>query len=374
MRRPHLEPGGWRARLEALTRWLWWRPRLPLVGWPLAPLSLLYGALAALHRLTARTERLPAPVLVVGNWVAGGAGKTPTTLLLLRTLAAQGHRPGVISRGYGRTATLVMGASASSSAADVGDEPLLIHRRTGVPVWVGASRVAAGRALLAAHPEVSVLVCDDGLQNARLARDVQVVVVDERGLGNGWLLPAGPLRERPPRTVPPRTVLAYNAATPTTALPGVVLPRALGDAWPLAAWWAGDAAARRPLADLAAAAAHHRVAAAGIASPERFFAMLAASGIIAQPLPLPDHAPWRSAPWPTGTHEAFITEKDAAKLPPTSAVATSGAAIWVVPLDLGPCPPELAAALRQWLPAPTASAVLTAAINAPPVTSGHPPP
>jgi len=166
----------------------------------LIPLSLLYAAVISLRRTLYRlgilhSERLPVPVVVVGNIVAGGAGKTPVTLFLARALSAAGFHPGIVSRGYGREDDRrLVAVTATSRATDVGDEPLLLARRSGCPVVVGRDRVAAGRMLV--EHGVDVVIADDGLQHYRLERDAEVCVVDgSRLLGNGWLLPAGPLRE-----------------------------------------------------------------------------------------------------------------------------------------------------------------------------------
>lgn len=154
------------------------------------PLSRLYGAALTLRgwayrRGWMRPARLPVPVLVVGNVVAGGAGKTPVTMAVVRHLQGAGWRPGVVSRGYGRVSRGCRAVTASSSASEVGDEPLLIARRTGAPVFVAEARSEAGRALLAAHPGCDILVCDDGLQHLRLARDLEICVFSELGVGNG---------------------------------------------------------------------------------------------------------------------------------------------------------------------------------------------
>ena len=168
------------------------------------PLSLLYGAVWRSKQRRALRQPaapLPIPVLVVGNVIAGGAGKTPTTIAVVQHFQSLGVAVGVISRGYGRRsdAPECMAVAASSAAADVGDEPLLIHRRTAAPVAVCAKRVQAAHALLQQHPQTQLLICDDGLQHLALPRDGEICVMDERGIGNGWLLPAGPLREPWPR-------------------------------------------------------------------------------------------------------------------------------------------------------------------------------
>ncbi len=181
---------------EALQRaWL----RRGVLAWLLRPISLVFGALAAarrgLYRAGAlRSTRLPVPVIVVGNVLAGGAGKTPVVIAVLEHLRAQGLRAGLVSRGYGRAADDCREVPADGDPHAVGDEPLLVKQRTGVPVFVAPRRAEAALALLRTHPATQVIVTDDGLQHYALARDIEVCVFDERGAGNGWLLPAGPLR------------------------------------------------------------------------------------------------------------------------------------------------------------------------------------
>ncbi|MCR5864377.1 tetraacyldisaccharide 4'-kinase [Aquincola sp. J276] len=336
----------------ALAAWLqrqWWRPRPTLGARLLQPLSWLYRGLAALHRRrsAAPADRGPGevPVVVVGNLIVGGAGKTPSVIALVRWLRGTGWTPGVISRGYGRGTDAVAQVQPGLGAAHGGDEPLLIQLRTGVPVWVGADRVATLAALRAAHPAVDIVVSDDGLQHHRLRRDVQLVVFDERGAGNGLLLPAGPLREPLPPALPPRTLVLYNAPAASTPLPGFLARRSLAGVMPLADWWAATDGAAQPLQALQGRPLH---AAAGIASPERFFGMLEAAGLAIERLPLPDHHDFATLPWPRDT-EVVITEKDAVKLRPDR--LPPGQRVWVATLDF-PLPPGLAAALQPLLPPP----------------------
>ena len=348
--------------LAALLQRHWWRPRPSLLARGLQPLSWLYGALAALHRLWVRPQRAPVPVLVVGNLVAGGAGKTPTVLAVLRLLQQAGHRPAVLTRGYGRepqdpqAALAPKRVASGDTAASVGDEPLLIQRRSGVPVWVGRDRVALARAACAADPTLDVLVCDDGLQHHALQRNVNLVVFDERGMGNGLLLPAGPLRQRQLPTTQAdaaANLVLYNAPHTTTPWPGALATRHLGLAWPLQAWWSGDAAQARPLAELRG---RPLLAAAGLAAPEKFFSALRAQGLTIEALPLPDHHAYNTLPWPAETPDVITTEKDAIKLPPgrQDAQGIHGTRVWVVPLDLT-LPPELGRQLLALLfPTPTA--------------------
>jgi len=298
-----------------------WRTRGPLaiVLWPL---SLVYGLLRRLHRRFVHVETLPAPVVVVGNFIVGGAGKTPTVIALVAMLRRHGYRPGVVSRGHGRDNDAVLEVDADTPASRCGDEPRLLQRRLGVPVVVGRDRVAAARELLRRHRDVDILVSDDGLQHRRLPRVAQVLVFDERGIGNGWLLPAGPLREPLPTRVPAASVVLYNAPAPSTAWPGHVARRSLAGAVSLADWWAGRAPSHDTLAQLAG---RPILAAAGMAQPDRFFDMLAAAG-----LPLPDHHGYATLPWPADTADVVVTEKDAVKLDPAGVGATR---VWVAPLD-----------------------------------------
>lgn len=301
----------------------------------LYPLSLLYGAALAVRGALAaagwpRVERLAVPVVVVGNVVAGGAGKTPAVLALLDVLRRAGFTPGVVSRGYARDGESVLEVQTGTTVRSCGDEPLLLRLRGRAPVVVGRNRPAAARALLAAHPQVDIVVSDDGLQHRRLGRDAQLIVFDERGAGNGWLLPAGPLREPLARDVPARSVVVYNAPRATTAWPGALARRALGGAVELSAWRAGDAATR---AGLDALRGRRVLAAAGIARPQRFFEMLRACGIEFDALALPDHFDYAALPWPAGTQEVIVTEKDAVKL--ANGAPLGATRVWVATLDFG---------------------------------------
>jgi tetraacyldisaccharide 4'-kinase len=298
----------------------------------LLPLAAVFGALTALRRGLYRAgvlkvHALPVPVIVVGNLVAGGAGKTPTVLAIVGLLRRRGFTPGIVSRGYGGSHAAPLEVTRDVSPARSGDEPLLLQRRSGAPLVVGRDRVAAARHLLQRHPQVDVIVSDDGLQHTALARSAQVIVFDERGAGNGWLLPAGPLREALPDAVPPRSLIVYNAATPSTALRGTLARGRLSGVVPLRAWQAGGVAS---VAALDALRGRALVAAAGLARPQRFFAMLREHGLTFTPLPLPDHHDYATLPWPADATDVVVTEKDAIKLDPARADATR---IWVAPLD-----------------------------------------
>ncbi len=389
---------------NALSRLLW-------------PVSLVYGALVAFRAWRFRTgriasERMPVPVVMVGNVVVGGAGKTPTTMAIVRHLQAQGHRPGVVSRGYGRQTartapshsnppthpngtpssrrqeptTDVVHVRADTPAHVAGDEPLLIFHATQVPVVVASQRVLAARALLAAHPNTTVLVCDDGLQHLSLHADVSVAVFDERGVGNGWLLPAGLLREpwpwqkgngsntdhSPSRAHgcgPARTVHIVLQAQADGALAAhqapLACPAHAQHAWAhkhLDTHAVNAAGMRLPLTELTQDRRQTWAACAGIANPTVFFDMLRQAGVaLERTWPLSDHQDFQ------GIFESellngskrwglFCTEKDAVKIFPLlrAAHAHNGRSgdqdpegahrpnplhqVWAVPLVFSPEP------------------------------------
>ncbi|MBL8306014.1 MAG: tetraacyldisaccharide 4'-kinase [Rubrivivax sp.] len=322
-------PAGFAARAEALLARHWWQPRPTWLARALLPLARIYGLLLRRHqRQPVPATRLPVPVLVVGNVIAGGAGKTPTVIALVRALRAAGHRPGVVSRGHGRQGAGVHEVGDGDDARRSGDEPLLVRRRCGVPVFVGRQRAAAAAALCARHPAVDVIVADDGLQHRALPRQAELLVFDERGLGNGLLLPAGPLREPLALRLSPRLRVLHTAGPAPGTPTGALARRRFGAAWPLQAWLAGDEAASQPLHTLRD---RPLLAAAGLAAPRKFFDMLAAAGLVAEPLPLPDHFDYATLPWPAATADVITTEKDAVKLQPSRLGSTR---VWVVPLDL----------------------------------------
>lgn len=338
-------------RLEGLSRRLQaaWLGR-GVLAWTLLPLAAVYGLArglrAGLYRVGWLTSiTLPVPVVVVGNLIVGGAGKTPTVMAIVARQRARGFNPGIVSRGHGRSADQVVDVLPDTPVAQCGDEPLLLRLRTGAPVVVGRDRVAAARELLRLHPAVNLIVSDDGLQHLRLARQAQVLVFDERGTGNGWGLPAGPLREALPQRVPPNTVVLYNAAAATTKLPGHIARRALAGVVLLSDWWRGDAPSPGLLNALRGRAL---IAAAGVARPERFFGMLRSHGLHIAPLPLPDHHAFETLPWAAGTADVIVTEKDAVKLRGQEFGATR---VWVAALDFVP-DADFHTALAALLPLP----------------------
>ncbi len=308
----------------------------------LLPIAAVFSLIAALRRWAYRSgvfasARLPVPVVIVGNITAGGSGKTPLVLWLVEELRKRGRHPGVISRGYGGSAAGARKVSRGDTPTEVGDEPLLIRRRADCPVFVGRDRVAAGRALLAAHPECDIIICDDGLQHYRLARDVEIAVVDRRGFWNGWPLPAGPLREPVSRLRTVDAVVANGwdgqAAFRMTltgerfALLGKVPPAASNQS----DFANGNADIRRRVvshdgtpSELAGLRLH---AVAGIGEPQRFFDHLSALGLRFEVHAFPDHYAYAAGDLDFVGDAILTTEKDAVKFGGLASLP-----VWVLPV------------------------------------------
>lgn len=318
--------------MSSLAQWLtavWYGDRAPGLG--LRALAALYGGVSGLRRAAyrrgwLRRERVGAPVLVVGNLTVGGSGKTPLVIALVEHLAQAGWSPGVVSRGYGRRSRGLVEVGVDTEPAAGGDEPVLIARRTGVPVVVAADRVAAARRAVALGCDI--VIADDGLQHARLHRELEIEVVDaQRGYGNGRLLPAGPLRE-PPRAGIDLRVLHRSAVAddggddePAFVLAGDDLHAADGRREPLASW------RRRRVHALA-----------GIGHPRRFFERLRAAGLEVIEHPFTDHHAYVA----DNLHFAerlpiVMTEKDWVKC-----AALAPADSWYLPVQAR-CTPSLLA-------------------------------
>jgi len=284
---------------------IWYERTTPL--WWLVPLSIAYGAVSGSRRYAyakhlRRSTRLSRPVVVVGNLSVGGTGKTPLVCWLVASLKEHGFKPGVVMRGYGGSAASVRMIASTDDPGVVGDEALLLARRTGVPVAIGRDRSAAAQLLIEAGCEV--IVSDDGLQHYALGRDCELIVIDgDRRFGNGWLLPAGPLRESRAR---------LDAADAIVVNGG----RALIDGAFSMRLEARNAVAlcgdrTRALQDFAGDCVH---AIAGIGYPERFFNMLRAHGIEVMGHPLADHARIRREDiFFADDKPVLMTEKDAVK-------------------------------------------------------------
>jgi len=281
--------------------------RRGLLAWTLWPLSLIFRAAVALRRLLYWLRLLPSahpgiPVIVVGNLVVGGSGKTPLVIWIAEHLKRKGWTPAIVSRGYGAAAGAPRAATIASQAAEVGDEPIVLARRTGCPVWIGGERLAVIKALRAVHEDVDVLVLDDGLQHYRLRRDVEIAVVDARGFGNGFMLPAGPLREPRSRLRSVDAVVSHGAP-----IKGYAMRLAGAELHCMS-----DATQRRPASAFAGQRVH---AVAGIGDPNRFFLHLARLGVTVVPSAFPDHHRFAPAELDFGDGApVLMTEKDAVKL------------------------------------------------------------
>jgi tetraacyldisaccharide 4'-kinase len=303
------------------------------IAWLLWPVSLVFCVLVLARRFLFWVRVLKSthpgiPVIVVGNITVGGSGKTPLVLWLAEFLKSKSWSPAIVSRGYGGRSETPHAATVASDPAEVGDEPILLARRSGCPVWVGAHRVETIAALRAANPGVDVVILDDGLQHYALRRDLEIAVLDARGVGNGFLLPAGPLREPAWRLATVDCVVTNGFRREKTFsmnLDGEVAHRMT------------DARDRQPLKAFAGQSVH---AVAGIGDPQRFFAHLAAAGIKVQPHPFPDHHPFTPQDLDFGDERpVLMTEKDAVKL---RHAARPG--WWVLPVTA-----RLDAAFGDWL-------------------------
>ena len=299
---------------------IWYSRATP--PWWLLPLSLVYGVVSVSRRCLyakglRRSTRISRPVIVVGNVSVGGTGKTPLVCWLVARLTERGLKPGVVTRGYGGSSGNVRLIAVSDDPSLVGDESILLARRSGVPVAIGRDRPAAAQLLVNAGCDV--IVSDDGLQHYALARDCEIVVIDgDRRFGNGWLLPAGPLRETPARLAAADAIVVNGGRA---LLDGAFSMRleaknALG--------LIGGAA--KALDEFAGEAVH---AVAGIGNPERFFNMLRAHGIEVAGRPLPDHARLQAADISfTDDRAVLMTEKDAVKCR-----GMAGPQHWYVPVS-----------------------------------------
>ena len=307
------------------------------IAWLLWPASLVFGAIVFLRRIFFRlrffkSHSVGIPVIVVGNLTAGGSGKTPLVLRIAEILTERGWKPGIVSRGYGGSTQTPVAATIASDPAEVGDEPILLARRSGCPVWVAPNRIAACRALRAENPECNLIVTDDGLQHYALRRDVEICVVDGREFGNGFLQPAGPLREPRSRLRSVDAVVTHGAREVQgykMVLEGDKLVRFT------------DARDVRPAKSFAGQRVH---AVAGIGDPKRFFLQLARFGIKVVPHPFADHHPLRAEDFAFGDSDPVVmTEKDAVKCKRIVA-GNPQAQFWVFPVSA-----SLDPAFEHWL-------------------------
>ncbi len=302
-----------------------WRGR-GLLAWLLLPVGMLFFIVAALRRIAyrqgwLRSCRLPVPVVVVGNLIVGGAGKTPLTLWLAQRLRALGRRPGIVSRGYRRSTRDVREVGAGDTAQEAGDEPLLLARRSGCPVFVGADRFTAAQALLEAHPDCDLILCDDGLQHYRLARDVEIAVIDRRGLMNRLPLPAGPLREPASRLFEVDACVLHEARITPPVGVACFRMQLLGQRF----YRLDDPNRTCDARELTGQKLH---AVAGIGEPQRFFDHLARLGLSFEAHAFPDHHHYQASDLAFDGDAILMTEKDALKCPGLARLP-----VWVLPVE-----------------------------------------
>ena len=278
-----------------IEKWLqsaWYKPTLlsfifQIILWPL---SQVYRCLAFLHKTlykigALKTHKVSVPVVVVGNIVTGGGGKTPTVIALVQHLQSQNIQVGVISRGYGRTSQECVEVKKNSAISDVGDEPAGVLLACNAIIFVANSRYEAATALLKTYPSTQVIISDDGLQHHALKHDIAITVFDDRGMGNGLLLPAGPLRESQVKSHNSLVLHTGNQAVKltSTAAPQFTAKRALAS-------YALRSDGRQVSLSELKTASKPLLAIAGIANPDAFFGMLRDQGFsLAETLELPDH-------------------------------------------------------------------------------------
>lgn len=320
-----------------------WRKRA-LGACLLWPLSQVYRIASGCHRWLYRTgvlktEHCAVPVIVVGNVVAGGAGKTPLVMALLQHFKQQGLQVGVVSRGYGRHGRDCLEVLKNTPTTESGDEPALILRLLDVPVFVAKRRMQAAVALLAKYPATQLIISDDGLQHHALARDIDITVFDDRGVGNGWLLPAGPLRQPYIVGQASPSLVLHTGQSP--AFEGYVSTRRLAD-------YALNANGQQIALDSLKGPA--LTALAGIANPQAFFDMLKARGLqLIQTIGLPDHFDFSAYTWPVPADAVVLcTQKDAVKL--FELPQFRRCKLLAVPLEFSPEPAFLAAVNARLAP------------------------
>ncbi|MEO1946651.1 MAG: tetraacyldisaccharide 4'-kinase [Methylophilaceae bacterium] len=290
----------------------------------LTPLSWVFGIVTALRRQAYSigvlpSTKLPVPVIIVGNINMGGSGKTPVVLWLVEQLRNNGYTPGVISRGYGGVNNMQpISVHQDSLASQVGDEPLLIAKRTGTPVWIGRKRVDVGSALLKANPECDVIVSDDGLQHYWLKRDIEIAVVDSESTSAHYLLPAGPLREPRSRLQTVDFIICNGEKTITQAfnmqLRGQTFYNLANPQQTVEVDYFTDKSVK---------------ALAGIGKPERFFWGLTNLGLDFEGVSFDDHHAFTTEDLESITCDALVmTEKDAVKCQPFAQKHH-----WVLPVE-----------------------------------------
>ncbi len=330
----------------------------------LYPVSLVFAAFAALRLLLYRVgffsiQRVSVPVIVIGNLTVGGTGKTPLILHLASLLREQGMHPGIVSRGYRGSAKNVLEVTADSDPLVVGDEPLLLAQRSLSPLFIGRDRALAAQTLLSRYPACDVILSDDGLQHYRLVRDIEIAVFDQRGMMNGWRLPAGPLREpvsrlrrvdavvfnsvAAPHGVFPGTDSKFRAVSPVPTFGRPVFTMHLQG---LSFYRLGQKQTTRRTGDFLGKQLH---AVAGIGSPQRFFDQLQAMGLVFESHPFSDHHDYHCEELNFSGDAILTTEKDAVKFTRLNLALP----VWVLPVTANVSPDLVAFILEKINGCPT---------------------
>lgn len=296
----------------------------------LLPISWLFLILVFIRKFfyqigLLRSQNLSVPVIVIGNINIGGTGKTPLVIWLSKQLQMAGYKPGIISRGYGGSTQQVQEVFANSNPKEVGDEPVLLAMRTACPVFVNANRIEAGKALRQAHPECDVIISDDGLQHYALQRDIEIVVLDgTKGVGNGALLPAGPLRERISKLAHVDAIVINGEllkALPNSAVATFEME--------LESSYFYNLLNPNKVSNSLAFANQKVLAIAGIGNPERFFKQLQRMGLHFTSRAFLDHHAFRATDFASEAADIILmTEKDAVKC---KAFAQTN--FWVLPVN-----------------------------------------
>jgi len=279
-----------------------------LVSLFLLPLSVIYFLISFARKYLYRFNllksfKIQVPVIVIGNITSGGTGKTPLVIHLANELKKNGYHPGIISRGYGPKRNGVSEVNQKSNVENIGDEPILIHKHTHLPVFISKDRVLAAKALIKKYKKIDVILSDDGMQHYRLKRDMEILVIDgTRRFGNGYLLPAGPLRESR------RKVKAVDAivCNEKKVIDGSYLMK-------YKSYFLINLKTKQKI-PLNKVHLNNLHAIAGIGNPDRFFNYLKALGLIFDSTSYKDHYPFTKKDFKTMNDKNIImTEKDAVK-------------------------------------------------------------
>jgi tetraacyldisaccharide 4'-kinase len=319
-----------------------------LIGGVLWPLSLVFSWVSSIRKTLFEigilsSESLNVPVVIVGNVRVGGTGKTPSVLAIAKALHNQGFKPGIISRGYKGDTKTATEVTEASTPVEVGDEPCYMAQqltKLSIPVFISSGRVKSAQALLKKYPNVDVIISDDGLQHYKMKRwpareggnDIELVIRDDRGEGNGWLLPAGPLREKFNRERDYTLHIGEKVEPYFADAPCFSIPVELDIAYSLGN--PNQTINLKKFSEEVSGKNYKLWAAAGLGNPKKFFNAIKQKGLKIQELPLPDHYDYVINPFENiDASHIFITEKDSVKCA-RQAQYRNDPRIWVIPVNI----------------------------------------